>query len=539
MSTLAQALLGALRDYGVDTVFGIPGNHTIELYRGLEQAGIRHITSRHEQGAAFMADGYARASGRPGVCLLISGPGLLNAATALAQARADSVPVLAISAVAPRRRLGMGHGTLHELPDQRAAAASFCRWSHTLLHPDNLEELLHRAFSSFACSRPGPVHIEIPLDLMTAPLPSCSARPLPAPPAPAAEALRAAAARLASAQRPLLLVGGGAIGAADLLPLLAERLDAPVLNTVNGKGVCPCGHPLAVGGSPSLPVLARALADSDCVLAIGTELGETDYDLLMQPLPNIGAGLIRMDIDPEQLTRNAPAELALVCDARAGVAALLDALHGTALHGGRAAGTARAAELERAITRERHWHPEMAAFFAALAHAAPDAVLVGDSTRPTYYAAWQYECESPRSYFHSASGFGTLGYALPAALGAKLASPRPVLALIGDGGLQFTLPELLTGAEAHLPVAVIVWCNDGYQEIANSMTASGIPVDSTRVATPDLQQTAASQHCHYERAATLGELQSALRSALGRDAPTLIEVRQSDFLASPSGGWYQ
>jgi acetolactate synthase-1/2/3 large subunit len=166
--TCAQALVRLLEAYGVDTVFGIPGVHTIELYRALAGSGLRHVTPRHEQGAGFMADGYARASRRPGVCFIITGPGMTNIATAMGQAYGDSVPMLVISSVNRREHLRLGHGRLHELPDQRALVAGVSAFSHTLTRPDELPEVLARAFTVFACARPRPVHIEIPLDVLDA-----------------------------------------------------------------------------------------------------------------------------------------------------------------------------------------------------------------------------------------------------------------------------------------------------------------------------------------------------------------------------------
>jgi len=533
----SELLLDYLSGQGIDQLFGIPGNHTVSLYRGLQSAGISHVTCRHEQGAAFMADGYARASGRPGVCVLISGPGLLNAATAIAQASADSVPLLVISGVAAVRDLGMRKGNLHELPDQAATAASICRESHTLLDPENLRALLDRAFALFASSRPGPVHIEIPLDLMDAQVTSARSRPISChQPGPDPEAISRAATLLARSRKPLILVGGGTTAASRELTRLAETLDAPVLNTVNGKGVCAWGHPLCVGGSPSLPSLRKALTESDQVLAIGTELGETDYDLLMAGnLPAMDSW-IRIDIDQRQLLIPSAPGLAMVSDARLACAALREATAGT-----QAAtdGRAWAARLRRGIKREPHYHPEMLAFFDAIREAVPDAILVGDSTRPTYYAAWQYETTAPRRYFHSVSGFGTLGYALPAAFGAAAAGGSPVVALIGDGGAQFTLPELTTGAQQGFAVPVIVWNNEGYGEIENSMRARSIPVDSTRILTPEFRQAAAAHRCEYANPRSLETLIASLRKATRAAVPTLIEVQETDFLKTPSGGWYR
>lgn len=542
MTTVAAALLEELASRGVQTVFGVPGNHTVALYRHLGSCGLQHVTCRHEQGAAFMADGYARVSGMPGVCLLISGPGLLNAATAIAQARADSIPLLVISAVAAVADLGMGRGTLHELPDQRGTAASFCISSSTLLDPANLAPLIDRAFAFFATARPGPVHIEIPLDLMEAeiaPATSGAAPPGTAtrlgPPGPDTALIAAAASMLEAARAHAILVGGGAVGAAPEIVELAERLDAPVFNTVNGKGICPADHPLAVGGSPSLPAVRDALAAADVVLAAGTEMSETDYDLLMLGPPSPHPGLIRLDIDASRLLVPHPPAVAIATDARLGVRALLAAL---GPEGAARGGAARAAALRESVRREPHYHPEMQSFLDVLVRAAPDAVIVGDSARPTYYASWQLDRAEPRTYFHSASGFGTLGFALPAAFGAALGSERPVMALIGDGGVQFTLPELTTGAELGLPVPVIVWHNDGYREIEHSMRARNIPADATRILAPDFEAAARAHHARYARPTTLADLERALSEALAADGPTLVEVREGVFLTTPSGGWY-
>ena len=219
MTTCAQSLVRLLEGYGVDTVFGIPGVHTVELYRGLHGSRLRHVSPRHEQGAGFMADGYARASGKPGVCFIITGPGMTNILTAMGQAYADSVPMLVISTVNRREHLRLGHGHLHELPDQRAMVAGVCAFSHTLQAPSELPELLARAFAVFKCARPRPVHIEIPLDVLEMPADNLNLMPrsLPGAPAPAGASIEAALALLNSAHRPLILAGGGARGCACLL----------------------------------------------------------------------------------------------------------------------------------------------------------------------------------------------------------------------------------------------------------------------------------------------------------------------------------
>src|SRR5262245_54923375 len=255
MRTCGHLLLELLEAYGVDTVFGIPGVHTVELYRGLPGTRIRHITPRHEQGAGFMADGYARLTGKPGVCLIITGPGMTNIATAMGQALADSIPLLVISSVNRRHQLGLGEGRLHEMRRQQVVFDELTRFSHTLQRPDELPKVMARAFGVFATARPGPVHIEIPVDVITLPADHIepTAWPLPSPPGPCPQAIAEAAELLREARRPLIAIGGGAQRAGDALRAVAEALDAPVINTVNAKGLLPASHPLAIGGSSSCP----------------------------------------------------------------------------------------------------------------------------------------------------------------------------------------------------------------------------------------------------------------------------------------------
>ncbi|MEP5766622.1 MAG: 5-guanidino-2-oxopentanoate decarboxylase [Halieaceae bacterium] len=537
MTSCGEKLVELLGEYDVDTVFGIPGNHTVQLYRGLANSGIRHISPRHEQGAAFMADGYARASGKPGVCFLISGPGLTNASTAMLQALADSVPMLVITAVAARQDLGMGEGRLHEMPDQRGLASQLSRFSHTLMRPDELPKLLARAFAVFDSERPGPVHIELPLDVITASADHVSARPWarPSRPGPDPVAVEQAAAKLQSAQRPLIIVGGGAVDASEELRAVAESLSAPVLNTVNGKGVLPASHPLAVGGSPSLGCIRAALQEADVVLALGTEFGETDYDMLFLGELELGGELIRVDVDARQLTRNQSPALAVVADSLLFLQALQSQLQARR----QADGAGRCQALREQIRAETHYHGEFQALFDSIHEALPDLLLVGDSTLPTYYAVWQYESELPRRYFHSATGGGTLGYAIPAAMGAKLAQPGlPVLALIGDGSAQFTYTELAAGVEAGLPVVVLIWNNEGYREIKQGMLAAAVEPTGVDIFTPDLLKSAEGLGCHALRVDDLPQLAQALVDAQQLDRPTVIELRQEDFVSQPAGQWY-
>ncbi|MEE4278979.1 MAG: 5-guanidino-2-oxopentanoate decarboxylase [Halieaceae bacterium] len=543
-ASCGERLVELLEAYGIDTVFGIPGNHTVALYRGLAGSRIRHISPRHEQGAAFMADGFARACGRPAACFLITGPGLANALTPIMQALADSIPMLVITAVGARSHLGHGEGRLHELPDQQALAAQCTRFSHTLLDPDDLPRVLARAFAVFDGERPGPVHIEIPTDLISAPARPATPWPRVTPPCASPAALDELAGRLLSAQRPTLLLGGGAIDAADALRAVAELSAAAVVTTTNGKGLLPPGHPLLVGGSPSLASVRDELARSDVVLAVGTEFGETDYDMLFLDEPLETGWLARLDIDARQLGRNQIADLPLCGAARESASELkrrlVEKLEHSSVAKDRELAAERVRALREAIAAEVHVHPDMQRFFATVQASLPGLCLVGDSCLPTYYAVWQYEAPAPRCYFHSATGAGTLGYAIPAAIGARRALPSgtPVVALIGDGAAQFTLTELAAAVQESLPIIVIVWNNAGYGEIRNGMRATGLEPLGVEIQAPDFVAAATALGCHGARVKSLEALAEALREARDRAQPTLLELPEASFVASPVGGWY-
>ncbi len=529
MTTCGEVLVEMLENYGIDTIFGIPGVHTVELYRGLENTGIRHVTPRHEQGAGFMADGYARSSGRIAACFIITGPGMTNIATAMGQALADSIPMLVISSVNRTYELGMGEGRLHEMPGQRNLVNGVARFSHTLLRPDELPKVLARAFAVFKSERPGPVHIEIPIDVITSNADHLDKIRfnLPSAPGPDPESIRLCADMLKAAKRPLIVIGGGAIEAASELVTLAEKLDAPVINTVNAKGVIPYSHALAVGGSGSCPVVREELETADLVLAIATEFGETDYDFFFAGRVEFGGELIRIDIDAAQLNRNVKPDLAICSDAKIALQALNSIILDSKEKTSDGAKRAQAMREKLQATRDRGYEK----FFASIRNALPEVVIAGDSTQPIYYAWLHYETEKPRSYFHSASGFGTLGYAIPAAIGARLAVPGcPVIGMIGDGAAQFTIGELASAVEARLPVIFLIWNNTGYGEIKRFMADAEIPQIGVDIYTPNFVGIGKAFGCRAVRAENLKDLESELINAAAQDRPTLIEVMQQDLV---------
>ncbi|MDQ3561117.1 MAG: 5-guanidino-2-oxopentanoate decarboxylase [Pseudomonadota bacterium] len=527
-----EYMLTLLAGHGVRHVFGIPGVHTAELYRGFAASGIRHITPRHEQGAGFMADGYARITRRPGVCFVITGPGVTNIATAMAQAHADSIPMLVISSVNAMAELGHGRGNLHELPDQQALAKQVTAFSHTLLRPEDLPAALARAFAIFGSARPRPVHIEIPVDVMersvdaSAGLSRVSAT---APSVPRSETLESAARLLESAASPVLLVGGGGCGAGARITALAERLDAPVVMTVNGRGLLPFGHPLAVPASPSLNAVRQLVEAADVALAIGTELGPTDYDMYATGGFSIPGKLIRIEIDAVQMARNRVPDLALLGDCGATLDALLGQLGPDApdRQGSKRAAAARdTAFAELSPAMQRH-----VALLGDIRDALPNAVLVGDSTQAVYAGNLFFEAGSPSGWFNSATGYGTLGYALPAAIGAKLGAPeQPIVCLAGDGGLQFTLAELGSAMDAGAPIIVLLWNNRGYGEIKSYMLERGIEPEGVDLHTPDFCAIARAYGWRAEHLASYDQLAGLLRSAAARSDPTLIEIDETEVM---------
>lgn len=530
MKTCGELLPELLESYGIDTIFGIPGVHTVELYRGLPNTSLRHITPRHEQGAGFMADGYARANGRPAACFIITGPGMTNIITAMGQAYADSVPMLVISSVNNTNELGMGEGRLHELPSQRNMIQGVSVFSHTVLNATDLPGILSRAFNVFASERPGPVHIEIPLDVITQTPEKLStvATPIAACSSPNPMAIANAAELLRTATNPVIVLGGGTQDASDQARRLVERLGAATILTINAKGVLPKNHPQSLGSYMPCPEVLELMHDADVLLAVGTELSETD-SLLFNGRLQLSGKLIRVDIESSQLGRNALPTVAICADAGLTMEALYESL-----------GEQHQAADQVAATRQikqsvednhdqgtRVFQQLMASIDAAL----PDAIIAGDSTQPIYAANLFYEPAGTRRYFNSSTGYGTLGYALPAALGAKLARPdAAVVSIIGDGGLQFTIGELSTAVETRLAVPIIVWNNEGYGEIKKYMLEAGIPPIGVDIYTPDFIGIARGFGCNTASPASWQAFETALLETHNGEGPTLVLLNEAEVI---------
>lgn len=525
--TVGRYLVDSLAANDIDTAFGIPGVHTLELYRGLAGSSLRHVLVRHEQGAGFAADGYARASGRPAAAFVISGPGLTNVLTAVGQACSDSVPLLVIASTPPRASLGKQWGVLHELRDQLALAERVFGFARSARSAADVRDHLRACLGSLRTGRPRPAYLEIPLDLLAEETDLRPERFAAASSLPAGEAERIeeAAQWLNGAQRPLLIAGGGARGAAGELRRIAEALDALMVTTAAGKGVLPEHHAANLGASLPYRETRELVASADVVLAVGTELAETDI-YTATPLTLAGR-LIRIDLDPAKLTDHYAAALPIQGDAQRTLAALAPKLSPRRGWGARIGGAAGVrARMEAAWSEPTR---RMSAMLAAIRAALPaDGIVCSDMTQIAYHGNYAFPVDLPACWFHP-SGYGTLGFALPAALGAKIAAPqRAVLALAGDFGLQFTLQELMTAAEAALALPVVVWNNAALGQIRDDMIEARIAPLGVIARNPDFQALAGAFGVRAARVTDAATLTSAVREALDAAGPTLIEVVETN-----------
>lgn len=528
------AVMTAVRAYGVDTIFGIPGTHNLELYRHLPALGIRPVTSRHEQGAGYAADGWAQQTGLPGVVITTSGPGLLNALSAAGTAFCESRPLLLLS---PGPALGdefADRGALHETKDSTGAAGAVVEWSRRVSSAAEAVEAVHDAFALFRTTRPRPVHIEVPLDVLegAAELPeeALAARPAPAPLRADEEQVRAAARALAAAERPVILAGGGSASAPAELRAVAERLAAPVVTTLNGKGVLPESHPLSLGSDIRLRAAQRLCSEADVLLMVGSKLGEAElWGGAVEP----GGLVVRIDVLESQLDTNLLAGIGLVGHSAAVLPQLLDALEEAgAPEPDREAAHARVAELREELAVEAHeLSPGLAELAIVIASALPaDTVVAGDSSQITYFGTSSFvPQERPHSFLYTPA-YATLGYGLPAAIGAKVASPeRPVVCVAGDGALMFAVQELATAVEQRLDLVVVCADNGGYGEIRQNEADRGIPPIGVELHQPDWAALATAFGGNGRRAASAGEVPGLLRDALAAGGVQLVHVPLSLF----------
>jgi len=522
-STGGRAIVRALAERNVDLVFGIPGTHNLEIYRHLTGSGIRHVTPRHEQGGGYAADAYARVSGKPGVVITTTGPGLTNAITAAATSYADSLPVLYISPGMPSGMERIDVGYLHEMKDQHATIDTVVDRSIRVSSAAEAYAAIHEAFDRWEVERRRPVHIEVPIDVLDGEYDDDAlVRPenRSSRPTPGAGDVAAAAEALAGAGSIMMVVGGGARLATAEVREVAERLGAPVVTTVNGKGILAEDHPLSLGASIRLGEAHSLLTEADALLVVGSVLGD---DELWGNVVEASGVVVRLDVDPAQLDKNLKATHHLHGDAGETLRLLLGALPADVPNALRDRGPELRASLDAAAMVSG---APFAPFHEALRTVVPPTTIIsGDSAQVSYNGtASQWSSLRPGQFVYPA-GFATLGYGIPGAIGAALAAPgTPVLVLAGDGGTMFTIQEFATAVDLGLPLPVIVFNNSGFQEIREGMEARGIDPLGVDVRSPDFPLLGKALGGEGRRVHTPAELADAVAEALRADVPTLIEV---------------
>ncbi|SDO54348.1 thiamine pyrophosphate-binding protein [Geodermatophilus sp. DSM 45219] len=538
----ADHLVAALQDLGVDTVFGLPGVHNLAVWEAAAAAGLRVVGVRHEQAAAYAADGYARATGRLGVAVVTTGPGAANTLGATGEAMASGAPVLVVATDVPStlRRPGVVRGVLHETRDQAAMFAPVTKATVVAAAAGDLYADTVRAGSVALQPSSGPVYLGVPTDLLGAPAGSVArapVRPAPAPPVDDDELARAREL-LARARRPLVWAGGGALrsGAGDLVGELARRLAAPVVTTFGGRGLLPPDHPCLVPGPPHVPAVGRLWDDADLVVSVGSDLDGTDTQNWAMPRP---PALLAVTVDPADATKNYPADVTVAGDASAVLGHLLDGLpQRDGLPGLRETLDAVAGEVRAVVAADE---PQAGALLDALDRVSDrTGVLLADMCIAGYWAAGFARVPGPRRLAFPL-GWGTLGYAFPAAIGAALAGRGRALVLVGDGGFLFACGELATLVQEELPVTTVIVDDGGYGMLRFDQVHSGVPTQGVDLVTPDFVALARSFGVPARAVDGFGEeFASALEEGLGTRGPDVVVVRAA-LVPPPSTSprWYR
>lgn len=516
-----EAIVNALVAHGVDTVFGLPGAQIYGLFDAFHQAQLKVIGARHEQACGYMAFGYARSSGKPGVFSVVPGPGVLNASAAMLTAFGCNEPVLCLTGQVPTSFLGKGRGHLHEMPDQLATVKTFTKWADRIEYPDVAPAVVSRAFQEMLSGRRGPVSLEMPWDVFTQRAEVGPAKPFDLFPAPKPDSdrIKAAAALVKGSKHPMIFVGSGAIDASEEILELAEMLDAPVVAFRSGRGIVSNAHELGL----TMASAYKLWPTTDLMIGIGTrmELPASGFRWPYQP-PGIKS--VRIDIDPVEMRRFTP-DAPVVADAKSGTAELVAAVKkaGFSRTGGRRAAIREAtAATQQEIQKIQ---PQMA-YLNILRDVLPPNAIVTDELSQVGFASWYgFPVYEPRTFI--TSGYqGTLGAGFPTALGAKVANPdRPVVAICGDGGFMFAVQELATAVQFKIGVVTLVFNNNAYGNVRRDQRVrfEGRVVASDLV-NPDFVKLAESFGVGAARVTSPDHFRPALEKALADGGPYVIAI---------------
>lgn len=526
----ADAIVESLVANDVKVLFGLPGGQLDHLFDAVYRAGdsLRLIHSRHEQGAAYMAFGYAQTTGKVGAYAVVPGPGLLNTTAALCTAWACNSPVLAISGQLPTAAIDSGYGHLHEIPDQLGLIRHLTKWAERITEPADAPQVIRRAFEELRSGRPRPVEIEMPMDVMgkTADVaPATMARALETPPLND-DLIRDAAEILLNAKRPMIVIGSGALNAGAELLDVAERLQAPVVAKRKGKGLLSYEHYL----SQNLPAGHRLWGEADAILAVGTRL--------KMPLTEWGHDdalkIVRVDIDAEELTRIVEPTVGILGDAQLVLRALSDKLE-------KSGSVTRSREdeltqLKQGIEQSMREKvaPQMA-YLDVIRKALPrDGYFVDEVTQVGFVSWYGFPVYEPR-HFVSACQQGTLGYGFATALGVAAAHPdKAVVQVSGDGGFMFTMQELSTAVHHQLNLVTIIFNDNTFTNVQRQQDEwfEGRRICSD-LTNPDFVKMAESFGAGGYRVDSPASLATVLPRALGESGPTIIEVTLGERMPSP------
>ncbi len=539
--TAAEALVAMLERHGVDTVFGLCGDTSLPFYDALYRTGqgIRHVLARDERHACYMADGYARVTGRVGVCEGPSGGGATYILPGLVEANESSIPVLAITSDISVS--GRGRYTLTEL-DQGALMRPLTKWNGVVDAASALPRAVRAAFRAMTTGRPGAAHIGVPLDVQRAPVDedevwaNADHGRYPAERrAPDPESVAAAARILGAARRPVVVCGGGVVvsGAEAALAAFAEALAAPVATTVSGQGSIGDEHPLAVGvvgSNGGTPATRRVIAAADAVVFVGCRAGSVTTERWRYPAPG-AARIVHVDVDPQVIGVNYAADAAVIGDARAALAALTATLgapragHGTAALVSEIRAEKFAAFNTLAGSDERPIRPER--IIATLQKLLPDdAVVVADPGTPCPYFSAYYQWRGSGRRFITNRAHGALGYALAAAIGAQHGRPdKKCVAVMGDGSFAMACGELETLVRLRLPITLVVISNAVFGWIkAGQKAGFGGRYYSVDFSPTDHAAVAAAFGLESWRVTDPEKLEGALGKALASGAPSLVDI---------------
>ena len=524
--TGGEAVVQTLVSEGVEAIFGLPGTHALAMFDALQDApGIRRVLTRHEQGATFMADGYARSSGDIGVCLLSTGPAAANSIAAMSTAYADSSPVLNISSQILTADTGDGRGYLHDVSDQLGVFSHVTGWSARAKSVTAVPWLVHDAVAKMRTGRPKPAALEVPKDVLDA---TGDATILPRAPrvVPALDSAQVAEASelLLAARRPVIWAGGGASGATEQVIRLAESLEAPVLTTITGKGTLPDRHALALGSiAAQHPAVQNYLSDCDLVLVVGSNLSAGDTAGWTLPFPET---LVHIDVDPAVIGRSYPATVAIVSDARQALEAVLQTVG--AAKGERTNRADEVAEFKASFRQMMLERSEEAVRLIDEVRAAvpPGGIITGDVTISTSWANLLLEVDHPRNFLKP--GSGALGAGLPLAMGAKVARPdSPALAICGDGGFLYTAAEFSSAVLSGINVVALVVNDSKFGILEPQQLEQFGRKTMVDLHNPDFVKLAESFGAFGVCVDSVDEVGPAIRDAFAADRPAVVEFQTS------------